>query len=287
MKTLKAKRRVPLEHQIANASLTPDGRELVVAGFGGVYAIDVASGKKARVYREAGGLEAWDARVTPDGARVVAVHGSFHLDVWETESAKLVFERPTDGVSMERVTLSADGHQALTSASNILRFWDLANGEARAVRRTPKPQMTGAVLMPNGKTAFHGGRDGYVRLFDGDREEEALAAKGKGAVNAVDVSADGKTLVSAGSGKAVLVWNASLELVGALEGASTVYSLSISPDGSRVVAADLESPVVWDVKSGEIVAKLEGEQVSAVRFSLDGRSIVTIGDDLARIHATP
>lgn len=273
---------------LMSAELTPDGKNVLVAGFSGVYLVDATTGAETLRYRKAVGNVVWSAKTTADGTRVIAGNGGQKLQIWDARSAELLHELPTEGI-VTRLSLSLDGKRAVTaSGNNQLRLWDLEHGRALGGIHTKKSFVIAAAIAPVGTRAVHGGTDGVVRLVDCAAEKEIATAIGKGWIEVIDRSADGRFWISAGRDKTVMMWTASLEPVQTLRGFSrTIASVAISPDGSRVVAAGGGAPMLWDATDGKVLGKLAGEKVTAVSFSHDGASIVTWEYGTLRIHETP
>jgi len=146
-----------------------------------------------------------------------------------------------------------------------------------------------AALAPSGDVALHGGTDGIVRLWDFRAEREIAASPGKGWIEAIDRSDDGRFWISAGRDKTVHMWDAGVKLVRSLHGATRgIQSAAIAPDGSHVVASGGGAALLWDAASGRVRGKLEGEKLGAVRFSRDGARVVAYdATGFVRVYDVP
>jgi WD40 repeat protein len=99
-------------------------------------------------------------------------------------------------------------------------------------------------------------------------------------VNAVALSADGRTIVSGAWDSTVKVWDAhDGRLLRSLEGhTAAVTAVALSPDGRTIVSGSADRTVkVWDAHDGRLLRSLEGHTawVNAVALSPDGRTIVS------------
>jgi WD40 repeat protein len=95
----------------------------------------------------------------------------------------------------------------------------------------------------------------------------------------VDVSSDGKYMVTAGADATARLWDlASGEIMREYAGhTAEINTVRFSPDDQTIVtAASDNTALVWEVASGEIVQTLSGcPIVSSGGFSPDGRQIIT------------
>jgi WD40 repeat protein len=111
--------------------------------------------------------------------------------------------------------------------------------------------------------------------------QRAVLDHGPGQVRDVAFSADGATIVSAGSGGA-RVWTAATgALQHVLAHKSRAWAVAVSPDGSRAVTGSGDkTAVIWDLASGRAIATLpHPEGVYTVRLSPDGRRLATACQD--------
>ncbi|KIJ60531.1 hypothetical protein HYDPIDRAFT_73097, partial [Hydnomerulius pinastri MD-312] len=98
-----------------------------------------------------------------------------------------------------------------------------------------------------------------------------------GAVYAVDVSPDGRTIASGSGDHTVRIWDAKTEeLLHALVHEDSVWSVHISPDSKRVASGSRDKSLrVWDIETGELAfnpIECDGT-VSCVRYSPSGDRI--------------
>ncbi|MEG4863167.1 MULTISPECIES: serine/threonine-protein kinase [unclassified Microcoleus] len=106
-----------------------------------------------------------------------------------------------------------------------------------------------------------------------------------GSVNAIALSPDGKTLVSASFGT-IRMWNVKTGLlVRTLNGVhskKSVKSLAVSPDGSIFASGgDDKNLILWDLKTGRRIRTIAAHQaaVNAIAFSSDSKTLATGSDD--------
>ncbi|MBW4493970.1 MAG: WD40 repeat domain-containing protein [Oscillatoria princeps RMCB-10] len=105
-----------------------------------------------------------------------------------------------------------------------------------------------------------------------------------GSVNAVALTPDGKTAVSASNDRTLKVWDLrSGELKSTLTGhTDMVRAVAVTPDGKTAVSASSDNTLkVWDLLSGESKSTLTGhtDEVNAVALTPDGKTAVSASDD--------
>ncbi len=109
-----------------------------------------------------------------------------------------------------------------------------------------------------------------------------LARWGKGTVNQVAYSPDGRLLAVASSLGAYLYDAETLEEVRFIESDAGVLSVAFSPDGTTLASGSYDGTVrLWRVADGSLLRTLEGHTggVESVAFSPDGATLASGSDD--------
>ncbi|NEP60998.1 MAG: protein kinase [Symploca sp. SIO2G7] len=99
-------------------------------------------------------------------------------------------------------------------------------------------------------------------------------------VNAVAISPDGKTLVSASSDRTIKLWSLDTgELIDTINRHSeAVFCIAISPDGQTLVSGDYDYKIkVWNLETRELINTLTGHvgQVLSLAISPDGKTLAS------------
>jgi WD40 repeat protein len=189
---------------------------------------------------------------SPDGRTFGSAHqdGSIHL--WALPSLEPVRSWPAHGASIADLAFSGDGSLLATAGTDgTLRTWNAANGDSVATLGT--------------------GDDTIARLAFHPREPVVVATTDGGAAIRWNATGDDPpdTLLAAGNG---------------------AFAVTVSPDGSRIAIGSLDQMVhLLDWERGAPILRLHGHisRVSVVRFTPDGRSLVSASHDgTMRVWAT-
>ena len=126
-----------------------------------------------------------------------------------------------------------------------------------------------------------GSWEGKIRRWrTEDGKEVGTPMDAGSAVNNIAVSRDGKWIVSGTISGELMVWDAEKhKKVTEWKGhrlSEGVQGVDISPDGTRIATASIDDTAcVWSLSTGQRLLSLNDGFVNAVKFSPDGRLIVT------------
>lgn len=177
------------------------------------------------------------------------------------------------GMLVVMLTVAAEAAASPTDALPTLARWIIA---------VDYVQDGSMLVTAGGESLLY--RPGDVVIWQADGKRLADLSGHQTAVWAVDISADGKTVATAGYDGLVKLW----DLPGRKHQADLkkhtgwVRSLSFSPDGSRLATAGEDGTVVlWNVAKGTPVAAVKAHDgpATAVAYSPDGTVLVTGGGD--------
>ena len=287
---------------------SPDGKLLATAGEK-VMLWDSLSGAKIRdLEAPAQASTGGDPRrrivsvlaFDPSGSSLAAAWDDGQIiTVWRLSdySVTRVFDVAGEDLPIPALLFSPDAKQLIAaSARGTLLTWNLQDQQRRpgTVSLRLELPLSAAALSPTGATmAIAGGipprreqrGSGFarlVRLADGETMRE-LHGGHDGEVVDIAISADGRTVISAGLDGTICTWDATRgSLISEVRAhAGAVRSLSVAPGGDVFASGgDDQIARVWSSAPLPDIA-LEGhqDQVTSVAFSSDGDSVVTGGMD--------
>jgi WD40 repeat protein len=252
--------------QVASASLSADGKYLVVAfrtfgqQQGGLAIIlDIASGKQVASLEVLHNQQV-GAALSADGKRL-ATWGQFFapglmnqdanciIQLWDVKTAKEIRKLQVEGVfHISGAAFSPDGKLlAVAAGQSTLSIWDTASGK-----------------------------------------ELHRFARQRGFNSVVQFSPDGKQLAVGTSDGAVLVWDAKTwKRIGTSEVAGCRVTSLAFPAPSRVLACSIKGQAIclWEALSGKLLSPAGGHRsgVTGIAFASDGKSILSASQDF-QVH---
>jgi WD40 repeat protein len=217
----------------------------------------------------------------PDGRRLAVARGDRVViaTMATSEPARTLVSEPAAAINA--MAVRADGARLAWTANGDPRVivWDPGRG---GPIRSLTGHEVGVLALAYGPSSApdllaSAGADGWVRVWDSDRDDPARwALPGHvGEVEDVAFLPDGRTLISAGSDGTARVWDVVVgRLVRIFRGdAGPLQALAVAPDGRRAAAACGDGTVlVWDVRTGRrVLGPLDLDGIADdVAFSPDG-----------------
>ncbi|MEA5528531.1 serine/threonine-protein kinase [Dolichospermum sp. UHCC 0684] len=152
-----------------------------------------------------------------------------------------------------------------------------------------KSKVLSVVMSPNGKLIISSGdcekssnsQCHNIKLWDVITGKEITSLQGHSQnVNAVAITANGKTLVSGSDDKTIKIWNLETnQLIHTLKShTDAIHSLAISSDGKNLVSASDDKTIkIWNLTTGRLIRTLIGHKywVRSVDISPDGVTLAS------------
>lgn len=235
----------PFNHWVTSLAFSPDGQTLYVGGKDQVSAVNVAD----RTVKSTLSITVGQVRslaVSPDG-KFLAAGGYQKLQVWDVAEAKLAHDLKGHRGVITTAEFSPDGQNLATSSDDeTARIWHIRAGNATVLQGHRYPVM--------GVTWNHTGN--RLVTVAGD---ETRPTKG------------GETFLWDAAGTKLKEWS---------DHTKSGLCVAFSPDDRYLITGGLDDrAIVYDLQADKALGYYGGHQrpVNAVRFTPDGKSVVSIG----------
>jgi hypothetical protein len=228
-----------------------------------------------------------NARMSPDGTRIVTASHDLSARLWETETGRQIAVLEGHDGPVDTVEFSQDGKLLLTAAHGVFQVWGASDGRRLAEWTELRGlEQTGirVALSPEGKRVLLT-HEKAASIWDWEKkaavvslqsppssfEFVAFSPDGRRAITTTGFWSHDARLWDVETGKELARWNHAFDIA------------AFSSDGRRVAAGGvhLKDVRVMSTADGAEVAVLRGHEVGihSVAFSSDGLRILTSGQD--------
>jgi WD40 repeat protein len=193
------------------------------------------------------------------------------------------------GAMANQVVFSLDGRRALVAAADrSVRYWDVEARRDLKILVGHTGSVWSVAFHPVASLGLSGGIDGTVRLWDLSTGSERKRIEAhESLVSTVVFSRDGNRAISGGYDGTVRVWEVggsgsdSREVQRFEPGFKYVHALDWHPRQPLLAVAADRGVWLWNPNTGEVARHWQAHDsaVTSVRFSPDGGSLVSGGDD--------
>jgi len=258
------------------------------------YLLSAAGDNSVRVWdlfigREVARLRGHTARIEhldiSDNGRFAVTSSADHtIRIWNLERMAEAAKLSTTFTAVTDVALGPDGSRvAVASADGTIVFFGLPAGNVIARIQAHRAGRVRLAHMPNGQL-MSAGEDGQVATWDMSNGRKLASLSAGGAVTAVAVSSDGRSVALAtGNGTLQDVDASPLRLRGAFKvPGRSIATLAFDAAGTSVIVGETDGKVrVWRVSDGSLVREF-ARQDGAITFtalSRDGAFALTSSED--------
>jgi eukaryotic-like serine/threonine-protein kinase len=254
------------ETQILSVAVTPDGRSAVsgeVNGFVRMWTL--STGQAMRTFpSENGSVRNFSFDST---GTTLAVAGQWRSRLWKLDDRTAPPRDLADAEGATDIALRADARTMVTcsGASGLVRLWDLV-ADARVARWADKAVRANGLAIANGTAVISAWADGTISVRSSTAPSPTQTFRVAGAVNALDVTTDGRWLLTAGDPSSAAVWDLRAgRRVAELTGTGTSRAVIFADDDRKIIAGDIRGTVTaWDWSDGSVrnpktIAAGEGE----------------------------
>ena len=207
---------------------------------------------------------------SPDGKTLAAGSGDGMVFLWNLNQKKRSIEMKAQRVQAHKdwtfsIAWTVDGKQLVTGGGdNLIHAYNVED-----ITRWYR------------ESKFSGFK-GITAAFKGDAQKTFKGHTQD--VHAVALTSDGRSLVSAGDDKQIIIWDfESQKIVRQLSGhKKQIPTLAVSPDDNLIATGSRDHTIrLWELSTGKAIRTLAGHtgDVMSVRFSPDGRQLASASYD--------
>ena len=222
---------------------------------------------------------------SPDGTKFVSVSRKPAVQIWDTETGKLLQTLEGNRSYLNAVAFSPDG-TTLVVASQEIWLWDLNTGAQQSIYRLNSVYFNAvATFSPGGRTLAFGFSNGNLQVYDRQaRMLRGLPTNDINGINAVEFSHDGATLASVSIDHTIRLWDlATNTLRHSFRGdGGQVSAIAFSPCGKTLALASADRTIrLLDTATGTGRYALKGYYgpILAMAFSPDGKTLAAASAD--------
>lgn len=272
-------------------SFSPDGKRLLVGGFGGLIRV-YDTGSWDEIHQHVHHDKSTNhIEFAPDNDTFAVSSSDRTISIWKSDASK-----PSTILKGHRNTVmglswSPDGSRLASAATDTtIRIWDPANPDSKPTS-LKAPYRIGAQVefMPDGATLITagGGDEALVWSLDSQEVIATLPGHDKSA-RAMQLTVDSERVMTQDFDGAIHMWStADWSLIESHDiGSKAPRSVRLSPDGSRLAVMEEKQVRVIALPALEAVAEfpLSIKGVHLAAFTPDGNLLaVTAADGKARV----
>jgi WD40 repeat protein len=195
----------------------------------------------------------YNQALSPDGSRLVSEYGPSNIALWDTTSGEIIHIFPNIKTAFNSaLVFSPDGDLlAMSDRHGKVYVYDVESRMLIHIFHGHRPPTVKIAFSPDGMKLATGGWDSTFILWDLMRGEELARGRQRDYVLNLDFSPDGTILATSTFGD-IFLWDAeSLESLGSLSGhLGEVSLMKFSPDGKSLITSGFDNTVIlWDLET--------------------------------------
>lgn len=191
--------------------------------------------------------------------------------------------------ALREARFTPDGRHVLTaSEDSTARLWEVDNVSRIAELRGHTARVVSTAISPDGRWIATASDDRTSRLWDVETRQLLVELRGHTeGLSHVAFSPDGKSVITSGWDDTARVWDTRGTTVHRLD--PRAQAAGLSPDGRYVATAGGEGERLrlWELPSGRELLALPGHQGAVLRFSADGKLLLSASGPTVQVLEVP
>ncbi|MCC5878425.1 MAG: PQQ-binding-like beta-propeller repeat protein [Idiomarina sp.] len=191
------------------------------------------------------------------------------------------WQQDEDGIAqITSVAIAADNSVAVAASRETIAVWNIETGEVRGYWRMDESTIRDVAVSNRGQHIVIGRADGVIVLYEPATGRRLEFFGHSERINSVDISPNGRFVLSGGDDHKALVWQAeSAQVVHEFAADGRVARVRFNPDGSSAFVASAQTASIWHLTTGELISELRHrsrhKSFLSASFSTDGDYLVT------------
>jgi len=223
---------------------------------------------------------------SPDGTKLISGDAGIDVDVfaqvWDVSTGNVLQTfKFKSSIQEVRFNVKDSNNFFCVFMNNPITELNISSGNVVRTFDKQPLQLYSFDMSLDGTKMVTGYEDNSIILWDVASGKQLKTLQDSGAVNSVCFSPDG-TKIASGLDNTVKIWDiASSQILTTIKAANdnefgNVNRVHFSPDGMKLASAS-STVKIWDVSSGQMIKNLPDSEAFCVRFSPDGKYLITGG----------
>jgi WD40 repeat protein len=258
---------------ILDAALSPDGRKVVTASADGAARVWESLGLNPPVVlKHAAPVRS--VSFSSDSQRIVTASDDGSARVWDATTGRPIGPALRHRSGVTGAAFNSDGTRIVTaSLDGTVRIWEAIQDDPATPALGHTDTVTAVSFDTQGKRALTASYDKSARIWDAESGAPVTPPFMHGnAVLSALFSLDGRYVLTASADEAVRMWNAQTGVqVSEVPRVSELDDVSLSPDGREILTLSPKGVQLWNSQTGALLARLGNGNDG--RLSPDGRYV--------------
>lgn len=282
----KLEKEIQYSSSYSSICISPNGKLSIAARGTKILLWNTDNGECRTIFDESSG-NIQDICMTPNGKLVISANFNHTLSVWDLISEKRLKILKGHNSPVLSVCLSHDGKKIVSGSwDGILRVWDTDSGKCLRIIKISQYSIDCIKINHNGKLAFVPiGVKNLIALWNLESGKcVQVFFKNSEYVTRIDLSADGKRLISCSHNKTIRIWDVEKgRCLNVFKGYSEIIiDVSLSSDGKIAASVEYDKTIrIWDVEKGRCIKIFSGHTavINRICLNADGKVAITAASD--------